>query len=170
MRRPGLQVQDLVLRDACKNFRGVIWIAAAVPELEGVSCVSVRGRKFCGEHFASDFQTDCGIAELCERCADRTEWTMHLWRQRAIRIWRTTEIVFTRNLSHYLHQSPGKRAGLRFGDRNFSGAELRGDIMFVKCRLVTNGPRIPSGFLLTNRTDERGVELVRFGCGASEGG
>ena len=81
-----IRLQSLVLRNARQNFRGVIRIAAAVPELESASCVSVRGGQFCGEDRAADFQSVRGIAELREGCADRAVWTVQLRRQRTLRI------------------------------------------------------------------------------------
>ena len=111
-------------------------------------CVVGQGVEFFAEQFAADGEAQFGIAEGAKRGAVETE--------------------FAGGLSHDLHESPGKAAGVSFGGGDFVVGVERGDVLGEEKGFVAHGPRIPGGFLFDDGADERGIEIVGSGGFASE--
>src|SRR6185437_4425856 len=91
---------------------------------------------------AADVEPDGGIAKGAEEFA--------------------FEAVLARDLSHYLHESPGDGASDFFRWRK---AERR-DVARSEAGFVADRVRIPGGFLFDDGADQRGIERV-LGCGGA---
>jgi hypothetical protein len=133
-----------VMRSVGENGGGVVPIPCPIPQQQRPRDVAFGGGEFCGEDAAADLEPYGGIAER---------------RQRFVR-----EPVFARDLTHYLHQSPGKCASARFGDVVDDAARnLRHDVFFVELRLIAQSPGIPGGLLLDDRADQFRPKCVCIG-------
>lgn len=137
------------MRAAGEDLAGVSGIGAAVPGEEAAGDVAGHGVEFLAQEFAADGEVLFGIAECGQKGA--------------------VEADFAGHLSHDLHESPGKAAGIGFrrGDL-IIGVKIR-DVFGEEGRFVADGPGVPGGFLFDDGADERGVERLRGGRFAREG-
>jgi hypothetical protein len=128
---------------------GIVGICAAIPEEQRAGDVSFGCGQLGGEYPATDIQSHCWIAERGER--------------------NRTETIFARDLSHDLHEAPGKGAGSRFGFAVANAAYLRRrDVPIVEGRLVSQGPAIPRRLLFDDRADEVRRQRVRLSGNARQ--
>src|SRR5262249_31671173 len=73
-----------------------------------------------------------------------------------------------RNLSHHLHQAPGKAAGVSFRCGDLVIGVERRDVLAEEERLVAHGPGVPTGFLFDNGADQCWIQRLRAGGFARE--
>jgi hypothetical protein len=134
---------------AGENGRGVIAIPCPIPQKQRTRDIAFGGGKFRGENAAAHFEPQGGIAERRER--------------------RSREAVFPRHLAHHLHQSPGKCAGVGFGDVGDDAARNLGrNVLFVERRLIAQRPGIPRRLLFDDGADQVRPKRMRFGRGVCE--
>src|SRR5258708_14701466 len=78
------------------------------------------------------------------------------------------EAVFARNLSHHLHESPGKSASPGFRGGDFVVGVERRDVPPEKRGFIANGVGVPGRFLLDDGTHQYGIERVGAGNAAGK--
>ena len=131
---------------ASQNGFGIQAIGAAIPQEQGAVHVPFRSGELCGQDAAADIEADRWIAELCEGAPAKA--------------------VFSRHLSHHLHEAPGEGSHACFGfvGRSRHGAsEQRFDVAFVERGFVAHGPAVPPGFLLDDGADQLGPKVMCAG-------
>src|SRR5258708_1590190 len=98
-------------------------IASAVPQQQPAGRVASGRVKLFSQDAATDLQSVDGIAKRGKK--------------------RLAVTVLSRDLSHYLHQSPTEAAGVSFRSADLIIGEKWCDVSCEEHRLVTNRPGIP---------------------------